>query len=197
MVPIREQVLEVIEVEVLEQDKNTKGSYWTAPRKCLTFWGQSNSFPLLFPDKCVDLNMIRFSIFLLILLAACNSDKDQNQNEKYYMHVDGRDTSKLRLVRYENRFYGKYTHTHGGVAPVVGEINGDIKGDTLIGDNHYRPYRWKEKKRVPIVLLKKGNTYIEGTGEMIDLMGVLTYYEWTIKFDPPKRIYKAVEKFEE
>lgn len=140
--------------------------------------------------------MIRYTIFVVLLLIGCNSDKDQNQSEEYYMYVEGRDTTKLRLVRYENRFYGKYTHTKGGIAPVVGEINGDIKGDTLIGDNHYRPYRWKEKKRVPIVLLKKGNTYLEGNGQMIDLMGILTYLEWTIQFDSPKRIYKLVEKFE-
>lgn len=140
--------------------------------------------------------MIRSTIFVVLLLIGCNSDKDQNQSEEYYMYVEGRDTTKLRLVRYENRFYGKYTHTKGGIAPVVGEINGDIKGDTLIGDNHYRPYRWKEKKRVPIVLLKKGNTYLEGNGQMIDLMGILTYLEWTIQFDSPKRIYKLVEKFE-
>ena len=141
--------------------------------------------------------MIRFFIFVVLILLGCNSDKDQNQTEEYYMHVKGTDTSRLRLVRFENKFYGKYTHTHGGVAPVVGEINGDIKGDTLIGDNHYRPYRWKEKKRLPIVLLRKGDTYVEGSGEMIDFMGVLSYHEWTIKFDPPKRVYKPVEKFEE
>jgi len=113
------------------------------------------------------------------------------------MHVDGRDTSKLRLVLYENSFYGKYTHTKGGIAPVVGEINGDIKGDTLIGDNLYTPYRWKEKKRVPIVLLKKGNTYVEGDGKKVEFMGVITFIEWTIKFDPPKRVYKRVERFED
>ena len=126
-----------------------------------------------------------------------NSDKGSSQNEEYYMHVDGRDTSKLRLVRYENRFYGKYKHIKGAVAQVAGEINGDIKGDTLIGDNHYTPYRWKEKKRTPIVLLKKGNTYIEGNGKMIEFMGVLTYIGWTIKFDSPERVYTEVERFED
>ncbi|MCA5005838.1 hypothetical protein [Sphingobacterium bovistauri] len=141
--------------------------------------------------------MIRLSFFLLLLIVGCNSEKKSNQIEEYYMHVDGRDTARLRLVSFENRFYGKYTHTKGGVTPVVGEINGDIKGDTLIGDNHYRPYRWKEKKRAPIVLLKKGNTYLEGYGKMIEFMGVLTYIEWTIKFNKPKRIFKPTGKFEE
>lgn len=172
---------EEIEADLLEQDK-IEGS-------------ESFLFCLLI--KSVLSYMILFSIFLLLLCIGCNSDKSSNQREEYYIHVDGRDTSRLRLVRYENRFFGKYTHTKGGVAPVVGEINGDIKGDTLIGDNHYTPYRWKEKKRAPIVLLKKGNTYIEGDGQKIEFMGVISFIEWTLKFDPPKRIYKPEKKFEE
>jgi len=85
-------------------------------------------------------------------------------------------------------------HTKGGVAPVIGKINGDINGDILLGDNHYKPYRWKENKRVPIVLMKQGDNYIEGSGKMIELMGILTYINETISFDNPKRIYKPVNK---
>lgn len=134
--------------------------------------------------------MARICTFLLLILLSCDNQADKN--EKFYIHIDGRDTARLRLVTFENRFYGEWTHSKGGVAPVVGEINGDIVGDTLIGDNHYRPYRWREKKRVPIALLKQGDNYIEGDGQRIEFMGVSTYIEQTISFDKPKKTYKPV-----
>lgn len=137
--------------------------------------------------------MVRFYIFFSLILIGCNSSNKANQNEKHYIHIDGSDTSRLRLISYENRFYGEIVNTKGGVAPVTGQINGDIKGDTLIGDNHYKPYRWKEKKRVPIVLLKQENNYLEGNGQMIEVMGILTYVESSIKFDNPKKIYKPMD----
>lgn len=138
--------------------------------------------------------MVRYYTFFVLILIGCNSTIEEN--EKHYIHIDGSDTSRLRLVRYENRFYGEYVYTKGGVAPVIGKINGDIKGDTLIGDNLYTPYRWKEKKRVPIVLLKDGDNYREGNGQMLELMGILTYIENTIQFDNPKKFYKLIKKIE-
>lgn len=135
--------------------------------------------------------MLRICFFSILLLSSCASS---HKTEQSYIHIDGRDTSRLRLVRYEDTFYGELIHTKGGVAPVIGKINGDINGDILLGDNHYKPYRWKENKRVPIVLMKQGDNYIEGSGKMIELMGILTYINETISFDNPKRIYKPVNK---
>ncbi len=136
--------------------------------------------------------MPKFYTYFLPILLLLFSCSDEKQVEKNYIHVDGRDTSTLRLVVYEKRFYGELIHKKGGVAPSAGEINGDIYGDTLIGDFHYRPYKWKEKKRVPIALLKKGDSYTEVTGQMIEIMGILRYIDHTIQFDKPKRIYMEI-----
>jgi len=140
--------------------------------------------------------MTKFIFLIVFVLLGCNSNKVENQKGKYYIHIDGSDTSRFRLVIHENRFYGEVVHTKWGGAPVVGKINGNIIGDTLIGDNLYTPYRWKEKKRAPIVLLRQGDNYVEGGGPMIEFMGILTYPENTITFDNPKRKYVPVNQIE-
>ncbi len=86
------------------------------------------------------------------------------------------------------------TNTRPGGYIVTGEISGNIKGDTLIGDYHYSPYKWRDKKRVPLTLLAKGDTYIEGTGKALIYMGIPYYIEETIRFDEPKRVFKAIQK---
>lgn len=135
-------------------------------------------------ERCVFLFLILFGLW------SCNK---ASKSEKNYIYVEGTDTSRLRLLLYDNRFFGDLVHTKAGSSATIGKINGDIEGDLLIGDNLYKPFRWKENKRVPIVLLRQGDNYIEGTGMMIEVMGILTYNPTSINFENPKRIYRPVD----
>jgi hypothetical protein len=80
-------------------------------------------------------------------------------------------------------------NTKPGGYRVTGEISGNVKGDTLIGDYHYTPYKWKEKKRVPFAVLPDGNNYLEGKGKVLIYMGIPYYVENTLSFQNPKRIF--------
>ena len=127
-------------------------------------------------------------LFIAILLG-CSHKKKLNENEKHYVHIDGRDTTRIRLIRFPDRFYGEMVNTKPGGYRVTGEISGNVKGDTLIGDYHYTPYKWKEKKRVPFAVLADGNNYLEGKGKVLIYMGIPYYVENTLSFQNPKRIF--------
>ncbi len=137
--------------------------------------------------------MIRFLALLVFAFFSCKRSDALNENQHEYIHVDGRDTARLRLIIYENRFFGELTRRKGTGGIVEGVINGDIKGDTLIGDYHYLPYKAREKKRVPIALLKVGDHYVEGKGQQLEIFGILTYLEHTLKFDHPVRKFMLNE----
>lgn len=138
--------------------------------------------------------MIRIFSLLIFIFIGCTSNKNVNKNEHEYIHIDGRDTSRLRLVVHDNQFFGELKRQKGQGGVVSGVINGNVKGDTLIGDYLYRPYRAREKKRVPIVLLKVGDNYLEGKGQKMEIYGILTYLQHTIKFNDPARTFMLVKE---
>lgn len=131
-----------------------------------------------------------FYLFFLVLLAACSFSSSEHKNEQYYISVEGRDTTKLKLTIINEHFYGEYIHTRGGSQREKGQFSGKVQGDILLGDNLYTPYRWKEKKRVPIALKLQGENLLEGSGKMIEFMGILSYHPRTIDFHSPKRVFK-------
>lgn len=139
------------------------------------------------------LQLKRYSALLLsLLLISCGESTKQDERKAIYIAINGRDTAKLELTRYEKRFYGKMKITRPGRVIDSGEIEGNILKDTLLGNFFYLAHGWKNKKRNPIVLLLKDNQYIQGSGIRTNFMGVPHYVPSSISFKDPKFIYDRV-----
>ena len=141
--------------------------------------------------KWSQLFWVVYSIFCLM---SCNSERSKIQTEKDFISIVDRDTSRLHLVLYKDRFHGKIIETKPGGYIVKGEINGKIMGDTLEGDNVYTPFKWANQKRAPIVLLKKGDSYLQGNGIVSIHLGIPHYMPGSISFENPKHTYLPVQK---
>lgn len=72
----------------------------------------------------------------------------------------------------ENRFYGKYEVRKGCDIYRTGDIRGNVKGDTLIGDFYYKPYGSRDKKRIPFALLQRDSILLVGKGVAATYMGI-------------------------
>lgn len=135
------------------------------------------------------LSILLYCLILLFFLNGCTDKQEVQNNEKQYIFIDGRDTTRIRITTYPTRFHGEMTSTRPGGFFVFGEVQGNAKGDTLVGDYHYRPYKWREKKRVPFAILLKDGKYLEGKGKQLIYMGIPYYVEGTISFDDPERVF--------
>ncbi|WP_312136286.1 hypothetical protein [Sphingobacterium sp.] len=129
--------------------------------------------------------------FVFLSLTGCVDKHGRQNKEKRYISIDDRDTTRIRITTYPTRFHGEMTNTRPGGFFVSGEIQGNVKGDTLVGDYNYKPYKWREKKRVPFAILMKDGKYLEGKGKQLIYMGIPYYVEGTISFDDPARIFVA------
>ncbi|WP_167554321.1 hypothetical protein [Sphingobacterium sp. CZ-2] len=140
------------------------------------------------------LNILFSLLYILFFITSCNQERSKIQTEKDFISIVDRDTSRLHLVLYKDRFHGKIINTKPGGYIVKGEINGKIVGDTLEGDNLYTPFKWANQKRAPIVLLKKGENYLLGNGILSIHLGIPHFMPGSINFDNPKHTYLPVQK---
>ena len=117
------------------------------------------------------------------LLTNCTTGKVDTVE---YVAITNRDTAMLTLTYYEHSFYGKLKIFKPGKVIDSGEIQGNIYGDTLVGDFSYQPFGARHKKRRAYVLLNKTDSLIQGNGRESDYLGVPFYTPESINFNSPK-----------
>lgn len=128
-----------------------------------------------------------FAIIATIFgLVACTSSEESTV---HYTAVSKRDTARLKLTLFEGTFYGKLVISKPGDVVDSGEVRGKIMQDTLLGDNYYRPYGAKQKKRRPFVLLHRKDAMVQGTGIQKVYLGIPYFEPGTIDFDSAKFVF--------
>lgn len=123
------------------------------------------------------------------LLVSCTGSLTNRAETQILQAITNRDTALLRLTVVGNEFYGSLIITRPGLAIDSGQVRGEIKQDTLIGDYHYLPFQAAEKKRRPFLLLHKDGSYKKGTGMEKVYMGVPFYVPSTISFANPQFVF--------
>lgn len=134
-----------------------------------------------------------YFILSVLLLSSCEEQR-QDTEALTYIAQSKRDSARLDLNLFESRFHGKLWFYRPGGEVDSGDIRGNIQKDTLIGDYYYTPFGWGEKKRRPLVLLKKGSQYILGTGTEQVYMGIPHFIPSTINFRDPKFIFAEIDR---
>jgi len=107
------------------------------------------------------LKKVPFILFLFIL-CSCNN---QNEEEKYYRAVslDKKDTAYLKLSEFDNQFIGKYLIQYTDKTFDLGDVSGEIIGDTLKGRFKYISRR-NSKFTKPFAILKTNKGLKLGNG---------------------------------
>lgn len=121
--------------------------------------------------------------FCTSLCLSCNGKEEQPVREEQLRAFTARDTIDLELIRFKSTFYGKYTLRGPGLYRIDGEVQGDIRADTLIGNIYYTPYKWRDKKRRAFSLLEVGDRYLIGKGSETIYMGIPHFIEKTLSYD--------------
>jgi len=138
------------------------------------------------------LSIAVYFILVVLLLTSCEERRQDTDVLRYSAHRK-RDSARLDLHLFESRFHGKLWFYRPGGEIDSGDIRGDIQKDTLLGDYYYTPFGWGQKKRRPLVLLKKGSQYILGTGTEQVYMGIPHYIRSTINFQDAKFIFAEID----
>ncbi|WP_353185686.1 hypothetical protein [Parapedobacter lycopersici] len=142
----------------------------------------------------VKLNDIRW-YFLFAVCCAAGCSGGQKKNEfTYYRAIHNRDTAYLSIHIGGGDFYGKYGLVKGWEVPVVGDITGEIRADTLVGTFSYTPHQHRNKKRVAFALLQRDNQLLLGGGAEISYMGIPHYAPGTLYFDDTGFVFEQVAK---
>jgi hypothetical protein len=133
-----------------------------------------------------------FLISILILVISCNS-KESNYKDVQYRAVNGKDTAVFALKISDKRFYGRYERSYYKIGKDSGDVRGDIKGDTLTGDIHYisNGGSWK---RIPLALLKKEKSLIQGKGITGSYMNLPCFIQGTLTYKDPEFIFEEIQE---
>lgn len=120
-----------------------------------------------------NLKSVFFILVLAILLIACGSKSNkptQLTYVKYVAHHDG-DSAIAIINKSKKIFSGSLLISHGGDNIDSGQVKGIVKGDTLIGEFHFKHYQL-EWKRKPVAFLMKKDRIIMGEGLMKLTVGI-------------------------
>lgn len=138
--------------------------------------------------------LIAFFLFVATaFLQSCTESIKGELIEKKLVSYQGRDTVTIDLMLHKKRFVGQYKVTGPGDYVVLGEVEGEIKADTLLGSLIYTPFGWRDKKRKAFALLATENQYISGKGSELIYMGIPYFVANTLTFGPEKGIYQVVD----
>ena len=121
-----------------------------------------------------------FTVLTLILFISCNKEQSE---EKFFkaISLNNKDTAYLKLSEIDNQFNGKYLVIYSDKTSDLGNISGEIIGDTLKGRNKYVSRR-KSKFTKPFTLLKDNNKMKLGTGMVSYYSQIPFYANGTIQF---------------
>lgn len=139
-------------------------------------------------NKVIQLLIINH--FLLFL--SCGSPAADTQGQKVlYSAIHETDSARLNIILTDKIFEGQFEISHNGVYKDSGDVNGVLKGDTLMGTFHYQSYGVEKWYRIPIALLKKDKQLIMGTGSMEIYMN-MTFFSKKIPIDyqHPKFVFE-------
>jgi hypothetical protein len=131
---------------------------------------------------------------LVIMIHGCNSpDIDDNEPKVPYRAINKDDTAIFKVKLTEKEFHGQFEINYHGIYKDSGDVNGIIKGDTLLGTFHFQSYGVEKWYRIPIALLKKNDKLIMGVGSMEIYMN-MTFFTKNIPIDyqHPKFIFEKL-----
>lgn len=116
-------------------------------------------------------------------VAGCNNERVSSKETKLlYRAINKDDTANLNVILKDKEFYGQYEINYHGDFKDSGDVNGIVKGDTLLGTYHYQHYGIQEWYRIPIALLKKNHKLMMGVGSMEIYMN-MTFFTKSIPID--------------
>ncbi|RZK12672.1 MAG: hypothetical protein EOO46_02300 [Flavobacterium sp.] len=113
-----------------------------------------------------------FFISSLLVLTSCKDAK--SANKIYYQAINGKDTARLSVIYYEDRFFGQYERIYGKSGKDSGNVRGQLVGDTLKGEFKYLSFGGSKSIR-PIVFLRKDNRLLLGKGLIATYMEIPFY----------------------
>ncbi|RRJ89341.1 hypothetical protein EG240_11935 [Paenimyroides tangerinum] len=121
-----------------------------------------------------------FTVLTLILFISCNKEQSE---EKFFKAIsfNNKDTAYLKLSEIDNQFNGKYLVIYSDKTSDLGNISGEIIGDTLKGRNKYVSRRKSEFIK-PIAFLKENENLKQGTGMVSYYFQIPFYANGTIQF---------------
>ena len=131
---------------------------------------------------------------IVFLLSACGSSGvNDNETKTLYQAVAKDDTARLKIKLTDKTFYGQMEILYGKQYKDSGDVNGIIKGDSLLGTYHFQHYGIEEWHRIPIALLKRDKKLIMGVGSMVIYMN-MTFFDKKIPVDyeHPKFVFEKV-----
>lgn len=133
--------------------------------------------------------MKNFTIILLFIFLISCRKKETNENFYQAISYNKQDTAYLKLSEIDNQFVGKYLVIYKDRTFDLGNVSGEIIGDTLKGRNKYVSRR-KSKFTKPFVLLKEKNQMKLGTGMVSYYSQIPFFANGTIQF--PDTLFKFV-----
>jgi hypothetical protein len=154
----------------------------------------------------MDMTKIRVLILALVsVLVSCKKQKgtdvtpekndiDEPISEQFYSSNIKKDTILMNLTMKGNQILsGKLIYNFYEKDKNEGTLIGELKGDTLLADYTFMSEGISSVRQV--VFLKKGNTYIEGYGDVVEeASGKVVFKDRKqLKFDGKSILYR--EKF--
>ena len=116
-------------------------------------------------------------ILMFMVLVSCQSDIAP---KKYFKATSTDTLALLDLTITNNKFYGNYKIKYSG-DQFSGQVRGEVIGDTLIGRFKYNTAQGTFAVK-PFVLLKKEDTYIQGTGVTWIYLNIPYFEKTSIQF---------------
>jgi len=121
-----------------------------------------------------------FVLAMPVFLCGCFGDTPKvAKPQARYTAIKNLDTAKLSVDIAPSTFKGVLQINYDQTYKDSGDVQGIVKGDTLIGDYSYKHYKLRLWKRKPIALLKKGDTLIMGEGIIKNTFGRI-YFDQTV-----------------
>ena len=132
-------------------------------------------------------------IISIISLNSCSFNNTDNNNSTQYIAYHKNDTAYLTLEKKEDKFFGKLIIKGRGAEIQKGDVDGNIKKNTLVGTYYYLPYKAKEKKRKTFVVMERNDSLIMANGTEQVYMGIPHFVPGTTNYDNPKFIFTRIK----
>ena len=113
---------------------------------------------------------IPYALFVILFLGLTGCSKPIPALKTFTGVIDN-DSVSFQLRLYDRQFSGTLTYSSYGRIAKTGKIQGQISGDTLLGDFLYSAYG-AQPKRIPLALLRTSQGYSLGKGVTSDYMGI-------------------------
>ena len=137
--------------------------------------------------------MKKIAVLFIIMFSIISCKTDKSEQKLFYKAVNGEDIALLSLTVGENYFFGQYEVRYGGSSKDIGEVRGDIFGDTLKGKFKYLSYGGSYKI-APFVLLKHNEILKLGSGSISTYMNIPFYIPETLEFKDADFQFRKIDR---